>query len=182
VIPQSIAPAIGHPSYVITGKESAQPGTFSFNVAGGGIIPGPVATITWLGLLGPTDSTLDTLGDLAISPSGQATGNIGVIHLTSCGNLAGQVTIAGPYSMSLPSPNPASDHTQFKLEIGTDGPVTVRILNALGTEETIIFDHATLSAGIHVLDVDLTKFPSGIHFVQSTSLGWQSTKSFLISK
>jgi hypothetical protein len=182
VIPQSITPVVGHPSYVITGKETAQPGTFSFNVTGGNIIAGPIATISWLGLLGSADSTLDTLGDLLVSPSGLVTGNTGVIHLISCGNLAGNVTIAGPYAMSLPTPNPASNHIRLILQIGADGLTTLRILNAIGAEETRILDGASLSAGIHELDIDLLNLPSGVHFVQCNSQGWQSTRSFLLSK
>lgn len=176
LLPQSAMPNAG---ISLTGNESS-PGSYDFALTGL-IKPGPLFKLTVLPLLAAVDSTLLSAQNLVIAPAIPDTVVDGGVRVIDCGNLSGNVSIAGDYVLHTVMPNPASDAITISFSLGTSGTVIVDILDVTGAKVATI-GGISFSAGEHQLTAEISTFASGLHFVRIESGGWTKEAGFLILK
>ena len=176
VSPESSAPYSGN---LVTPDAYTFQGTFDFSNA-----PQFVASIRWLGLLGPRASTplnltltADTELDVSVT--------LGVITVVDCSNLTGHVSVAGAYHLGNIIPDPvggavfgvAAPHVQ--IDLGNDGYVEAGIYDLTGRIEKQVLARL-FERGSYMLSIPISGLSSGRHFFVICSLGWREIRPFLL--
>jgi len=177
LLPQSASASAG---LVLAGSESA-PGQYDFSVTGS-IVPGPLFRLKVFPLLAQKDSTPVRISNLIVSPGISVSDNDGGVRVVDCSKLSGHVTIAGEYVFHNLTPNPASGSIRINFELGAPGPVSISIFDVIGAKVAVPMTGEVLSAGMHSLDIELSKLSSGFHLLRIESNGWSERKSFLLHK
>lgn len=132
-------------------------------------------------LLGPLDSTTFTVTDASPRNLGDPILNSGFFYVTDCGNYRTNILFKGPYSISAPKPNPASDRVTLVYELGLDGPVKVDLVDALGRKVKTIVDRFERH-GAHQAVFSVEGLASGSYYYVITSLEYRGFGKLLISE
>ena len=139
-----------------------------------------VASISWLGLLGPRSSTqvsltfaVDTPLNVIVAP--------GLVTVTDCSNLSGHVSVAGPYHLGQIAPDPIWEmaEPQVQIDLGNDGYVEAEVYDVTGRIEEQVLARS-LERGSYWVTIPISTLSAGRHFFVIHSLGWREVRPFLI--
>ena len=83
-----------------------------------------------------------------------------------------------PFWVDEPYPNPASDQLILRYSLSLDGPVTIRIVDALGRVR--LRHQATASTGQDDVSLDISSLPSGPYSVSIQSWSHRASHSFMV--
>jgi hypothetical protein len=176
-LPESISTPAG---FVITGVESS-PGKYDFTLTGT-IIPGPLFKLQLFPLISAQAKTTVMITNVIVSPAIPHSEIAGSVAVIDCGNLAGNVSIAGDYLLHPLAPNPASGMIQVNFELGTPGTVSLDIFDECGARVASPLKAQSFSSGSQSVDINLTNLSSGFHYMEISSNGWRERRGFLIRK
>jgi hypothetical protein len=85
------------------------------------------------------------------------------------------------YSISQNYPNPFNPATKINFALPKDGPVSLKVYNALGKEVATLVD-TRLTAGTYTFNFNGTGLASGIYFYKINSGSFNETKKMILSK
>ncbi len=87
----------------------------------------------------------------------------------------------GLFTIGNPYPNPTSGATSLELNLTASSQVNAVITNAIGQTVMNVMDEK-LAAGKHTLNIDASKFQTGIYFVTVNAGGYTVTKKLTVNK
>lgn len=79
-------------------------------------------------------------------------------------------------------PNPFNPSTQIRFDLSEAGLTTMKIFNVLGQEVAAPLREARLNVGQHLVDVDMTGFPSGVYLYRVESGSFVETRKMVLMK
>jgi hypothetical protein len=123
---------------------------------------------TWLGLLGPSTSTLITIDSFSSAPASVYTAVPGKIDLVDCFGLAGQV-LAGVLRIGVIKPQPVNESLKFFVEAKYDLRGAVHILDASG--RSVLDVQTEFRMGLHEMELPIGGLPSGAYWVEIRAAG-----------
>ncbi len=132
-------------------------------------------------LLGPIDSTRFVVTDAMPLNTGTDILSSGLFYVTDCGDYRTNILLKGPYSISVPQPNPAQGIVRLRYELGLDGPVRITITDALGREVKQVVDRFERK-GIHETKFTVDDLPSGSYIYTISSLEYRESGKLLIAE
>jgi len=98
----------------ISNNGETTPGTYKFSASNkDSLTTGPFATLQMLALYGPRDTTSVFLDNVQVASYSATAAIPGFIRVVHCGNLPGNVIVAGEYALGNPAPNPANGSLSF---------------------------------------------------------------------
>lgn len=157
------------------------PGTYNFSAnSSDSLTKGPFATLQMLALYGPRDTTSVFLEITKISDYSSVAVIPGFITVSNCGNTAGNIIVAGDYSLGNPTPNPSNGSISIPVLLGIDGILHIRMYNASGM---MALDRSeALKRGKNTITFDVSLLPSGIYYLAADSWGWREGRTLIIQK
>jgi photosystem II stability/assembly factor-like uncharacterized protein len=102
--------------------------------------------------------------------------NIGVV---SVGNQDDNIPIE--YKIEQNYPNPFNPTTTIRYSIPEDGPVALKVYNAIGKEMTVLVNE-NKHAGNYTIQFNASSLPSGVYFYQLRSGSFVETKKMVLLK
>jgi hypothetical protein len=115
-----------------------------------------------------------------------------VLRLDSTGYPFGLDTTdaVGEHSRSLPGqftlyqnyPNPFNAVTNIQFDLASESVVSLRVYDILGREAATIFDHARLTAGVHMQPFDASKLASGVYLYRLETPSASTTRKMILMK
>lgn len=168
-------------AWKIFGNSETSPGTYDFSASNpDSLRAGPFATVQMLALYGTHDTTSVFLDSIKVSNYSRAFAIPGFIQVVHCGNLPGNIIVAGTYALGNPTPNPASGLLSFSVLLGNDGNLRIRMYTASGM---IVLDRSmSIKRGENTITLDVATLPSGIYYLSADSWGWREGKTLVIQK
>jgi hypothetical protein len=167
--------------WTITNNSEVSPGVYHFTASGSkALFKGVVASVEMLALLGQRDTTSVFLDNIKVINYAQTTVIPGSVTVVSCGNLPGNIVVAGEYYLGNPTPNPSGGNILFPVTLGSDGVLGINIYNENGS--SALKKIYQLKRGEHTITVDVSPLPSGIYYLRADSWGWREGKTFVIQK
>jgi hypothetical protein len=133
-----------------------------------------------LALYGAHDTTTVFLDSINVSDYASASTISGFIKVVHCGNLPGNISIAGAYALGDPSPNPATGNLSFPVAIGNDGILRIQMYNASGMK--VLEKSMSLKSGENTIILDVSPLSSGVYYLSADSWGWREGKTLVIQK
>ena len=168
-------------SWTVSNNKESIPGTYNFLATGtASLSNGPFVTLQMLALYGSTDTTSVFLDIVSINNYARTAVDTGFIKVIHCGNLPGNVIIAGVYHLGNPTPNPANGNISFPLILGNDGVLRLRLFSASGI---VALDKSIASKrGENTIVLDVSSLSSGTYYLSADSWGWREDKTIMITK
>ncbi len=106
------------------------------------------------------------------------------LRLSYPGNVTGIREVTGPpsgFGLFQNYPNPFNPTTAISFQLSTPGHVTLRIYDVLGREIATLVN-GNESAGIHTVNFDASRLPSGVYFYRLKAGDFTATKKMLMLK
>lgn len=128
----------------------------------------------WIGIV-----LSDEYGDTAYFPSCQP-GGVNVLVPTGVNDGTDDI-LPDQFALSQNYPNPFNPTTRIEFSVPASGPVKLEVFNVLGQSMAVLFD-GTASAGIHHVDFDAARYPSGIYFYRFVHNGGSETRKMVLLK
>jgi hypothetical protein len=167
-------------TWKISGNETT-PGIFNFSASNtDSLTQGPFATLQMLALYGSRDTTSVFLDNVKVSNYATVAETPGFITVVHCGNLPGNIIVAGDYALGYPTPNPATGTISFPVILGNDGSLHIKLYNPSGmvSLEKIF----PLKRGENTIVLDVSTLSSGLYYLAADSWGWRDGKILIIEK
>ncbi len=165
----------------ISNNSETIPGTYVFSANGTDVLTkGQFATLQMMALYGATDTTSVLLDNIIVSNYARTAVDSGFIKVIHCGNLPGNVIIAGAYHLGNPTPNPTNGNISFPLTLGNDGVLRLRLFSVSGM---VVLDKSIASKrGENTIVLDVSLLSSGAYYLSTDSWGWREGKTIVITK
>lgn len=98
--------------------------------------------------------------------------------------LIGEVDIATPkkFNVSQNYPNPFNPVTKIDFELPVDCKVTIKVYDITGREIAVLLNNELKSANYYTVDIDGSRFTSGVYFYRLTAGNFIDTKKMILIK